>query len=82
MCLKYFLSQTKHICQPPVRNLCPISTLYSEGHDPQRGAGADLTATAWQGWEGQRAKLPEPSPGLFLYQVMIPEFHRSVSLLG
>lgn len=83
MCLKYFVSQSKHICQPLVCNLCPVSTFYSSGHEAQRGAGADQAETGCQLWECQKSKFPDPSPGVFLsYQVVILELHTSIGLLG
>lgn len=34
------------------------------------------------GWEGQKSEFPEPRAGLLsLYQVVIPELHRSIGLL-
>lgn len=40
------------------------------------------TEIGWQGWEGQKFKFPEPSPGpSSLYEVVIPELHRSIGLL-
>lgn len=86
MCLKYFLSQTKHICQPPVCNLCPMPT-FNNSLDMRprevKGCAHGHSEPTWQFWEGLEFKLTKPSPGLLLlYQTVIWELHRSVSLLG
>lgn len=86
MCLKYFVSQTKHSCQPPVCNLRPIPTFYREGPEAQRGWGAchSHAETGWQGGERRREtpECPEPSPGRFsLSRVVISGLPRASRLL-